>query len=99
MNFAELQREDQRLVILQLLLKAPGYSANESVMRAGLESFGHNISQHELAGVIDWLEDTGLVSTEKITSFIRVAVLTARGADVAEGKARHSGVRRPRPGE
>ena len=47
-------------------------------------------------GQIDWLAEQQLVTVENLRGFY-VVTLTSRGQDVAEGRARVAGVKRPRP--
>jgi hypothetical protein len=45
---------------------------------------------------IEWLGEQGLVTVELVVS-IRIATLSMRGLDVAEGRAQAPGVKRPSP--
>ena len=82
MNYPDLMREDQRLVILRLLGETPGYSSNSSILCGALESFGHGVSRDTVEAHLAWLREQGLVDIETIASVTRPA-LTARGEDVA----------------
>lgn len=96
MNFDKFQTEDRRLMILRLLAELPGYSANEYVLRAALEDYGHAVSGDRIAGDLAWLTEQGLATTREIASVV-IATLTPRGLDVAHGRAVVPGVRRPGP--
>ena len=98
-GFKEVLLQDQRLVILRVLSKAPGRAANESVIGSQLDIIGHRVSRDLVSGIIDRLAEAGLVGVEALTADIRVATLTGRGQDVAEGRVEHTGVKRPRAGE
>lgn len=87
---------DQRLVILRTLTEA-GFDANESILSSGLEMYGHRISRDLVRNHLNWLEEQGLVRIERLTNGYMVATITARGADVAEGRVVIDGVKRPRP--
>ncbi len=97
MSFAQLLSEDRRLVILRLLSAAPEYTANAFVLRPGLEAVGHAMSTDQLTTELAWLAEQGFVELEAVAGVI-VARLTARGADVAAGRAVTPGVKRPEPG-
>lgn len=96
MSFAHHLAEDRRLRILQLLQDAAGYSSNDSLLLAALEGFGHRIGHDLLRGDLAWLEEQGLATVEDLAGIV-VAKLTERGLDVATGRARHPGVKRPAP--
>ncbi len=96
-DYACFVEEDRRLVILRTLEEDPGYSMNESVIQSVLASFGHNVSRDRVRQDLAWLAEQGLVRLETVVS-VQVATLTGRGADVATGRARVPGVKRPSPG-
>jgi hypothetical protein len=93
-TFAEVMREERRLVILRILADSPQYRTNSSVLASMLEHLGVPSTRDQVNTDLDWLAEQGLVVIEDL-DFIRVAVLTARGGDVACGKATVSGVKRP----
>lgn len=99
MSYQEKIVEDRRLLILQALNNATGYRAPARLLMAFLNSMGHNPSQDQLCGDLAWLEEQGLVTLDAPTNNVQVATITTRGSDIAEGTARHPGVRRPEPGE
>lgn len=92
----QILTEDQRLVILRTLTEA-GFDANESILSSGLEMYGHRISRDLVRNHLNWLEEQGLVRLERLANGYMVATITARGADVAEGRVIVDGVKRPRP--
>jgi hypothetical protein len=98
MNFADLMTEDRRLVLLRLLVEAPGGKANTYVLATGLRSMGHDCSQDQVETDATWLAEQGLVAVEELDA-VRVVQLKGRGADVAAGRSRVPGVKRPVPGE
>lgn len=90
----DILTEDRRLVILRSLLDCNS-EANESILQDCLDAYGHNVSRDLVRGLIDWLAEQNLVTVESLRGFY-VVTLTGRGQDVAEGRARVSGVKRPR---
>ncbi len=97
MSFKQKETEDQRLVVLRSLIDF-GYSANESIIQDFLEMFGHTVSRDKVRGHFAWLSEQGLITYEDVLGCY-VAKLTARGQDVAEGRASVPGVKKPRAGE
>ena len=95
-KFANLVAEDQRLTILQLLDQAEGYDLNINILSSALGEFGHRPSLDKLRSELAWLEEQGLIETRNVGSIV-VAQATSRGLDVAQGRARAPGVKRPAP--
>ncbi|SNS05824.1 hypothetical protein SAMN04488503_2491 [Humidesulfovibrio mexicanus] len=95
-SFERLLNEDRRLVILRVLTEDPGYRANAYVLRPALEAMGHTVAMDKLEGDLAWLAELGLLTIGR-SSGITVATLTARGLDVAAGRATVPGVKRPEP--
>lgn len=95
-EFTKLLSADRRLVILKLLAQSDDYSANQYLLHAAMPGFGHSISEDTVRVELDWLAEQGLVTTETIGGIV-VAKLTGRGEDVQAGRARVTGVKRPRP--
>ena len=93
----DIETEDLRLVVLRLLGEASGYRANESLLIALLENWGHVVSRDKVRAELAWLAEQGLVTVEEIGG-VMIATLTDRGGDAARGAATIPGVRRPRPG-
>ncbi|MDO6542804.1 VpaChn25_0724 family phage protein [Photobacterium sanguinicancri] len=98
MAITQILREHQRLVILRLLSEVPGYDLNESIIQDGLDRYGLDISRDALRAELEWLCELGLIILEKLGSTY-IATLTGRGEDVASGRAKVSGIKKPRPGE
>ncbi|MCS4503881.1 hypothetical protein NYO91_07295 [Arhodomonas aquaeolei] len=98
MSYAQLVTEDRRLVLLKLLAESEGYTANEHLLATALPGFGHSVSHDRVRTDLDWLAEQGLVTVER-PGEVHVATLTTRGSDVAFGRARIAGVKRPAPGE
>jgi Fe2+ or Zn2+ uptake regulation protein len=95
-DFANLLREDRRLTLLRLLADGDDYSANHYLLHAALPGFGHAVGEDTVRTDLAWLSEQGLVTTNEVGGVL-VAKLTGRGDDVAQGRARVPGVKRPRP--
>lgn len=94
----DLFEADQRLVILRTLSHSAGYSANDSILDDVLSSYGHHISRDLVRNHMQWLEEQGLVSLQRVGDKTLVAQITQRGTDVATGQSVVGGVKRPAPG-
>ncbi|MDU9028722.1 VpaChn25_0724 family phage protein [Pseudomonas mediterranea] len=92
--YADYLRQDMRLVILRLLVEMPGYRANSSVLNTALDNFGHTASRDQIKTELQWLAEQGAVSLADIGPVL-VATLTERGQDIAAGRARVPGIKRP----
>lgn len=98
MNYTELLAQDRRLAILMFLEGAAGRELNTFVLREFLARTGHNVSRDQVAGDAAWLAEQGLAEVEKVGpagAQVTVVRLTARGSDVATGRAVVPGVKRP----
>lgn len=96
MSYQALLAEDQRLVILHILDDMPGHQANDSILQTILASYGHNLSRDHVSTQLHWLAEQALITVDDGTG-INVVTITARGSDVAGGRARQPGVKRPAP--
>lgn len=94
MSFSDFVVEDQRLLLLRILNEMPGYQSNSSVLVTGLEHYGHAVSRDQVKTQLVWLEEQCLVKLQQLET-VTVATLTERGMDVATGRARVPGVKRP----
>lgn len=97
MNYAAFETEDRRLVLLKALANSAQYRANAYLLRRFAEQLGHTASADRIAGDMAWLSEAGLCTLEQPAPDVTVATITARGLDVAEGRAQHPGVAKPRP--
>lgn len=97
MNYADMETQDRRLVLLRGLENAAQYRANAYLLRRYAEAVGHVVSTDRLASDLAWLKEQGLVTLQTVED-VTVATLTERGLDVATGRAEVPGVQRPRPG-
>lgn len=97
MNYAVFETEDRRLVLLKALASSAQYRANGYLLRRFAEQLGHTASADRIAGDMAWLAEAGLCTLAQPAPDVTVATITARGLDVAEGRAVHPGVAKPRP--
>tara|TARA_B100001939_G_scaffold72990_1_gene61153 strand:- start:8400 stop:8702 length:303 start_codon:yes stop_codon:yes gene_type:complete len=98
MSLSKVITEDRRLCILRLLNEEPDYSINHSVMKQALDALGHGTSEDVVLSEIAWLEEQGLVTVSTLDHGLKIVRITMRGSDVAAGRARVPGVKRPSPG-
>lgn len=82
-----------RRMILEALEKEAGYTAPDLLVQAALESHAMVVSLDRLRTELAWLAEQGLVE-----HVMGATVLTARGLDVALGRADIPGVLRRPPG-
>lgn len=98
MSFADFHAGHVRLTILRLLVEAPGYAANDSVLAQLVNAMGLTSTRDQVRGHLAWLEEQLLVTRAKPAEGIVVATITERGNEVAAGRAIVDGVQRPSPG-
>lgn len=96
-SYAQRVEEHRRLAILRMLSNMPGYRANDSILTDAVDSVGVSSSRDQVRTSIDWLAEQGLVTVEAPAS-LKIVTVTQRGADVAKGRARVTGVQVPGPG-
>lgn len=92
--FSDFIRQDIRLVILRLLVEMTAYRANSSVLTMALDSYGHTLSRDQVKTELNWLAEQGALTLEDVGP-VMVATLTERGQDIAAGRARVPGIKRP----
>jgi Fe2+ or Zn2+ uptake regulation protein len=91
-----METEQRRLTILQLLLKDQDYSINDTLLQQLLGRVGHGVSLAVVRADLAWLEQVGLLATSELPG-CTVAILRNDGVDVANGVAVVPGIARPRP--
>jgi DNA-binding transcriptional ArsR family regulator len=96
MSYRDILAADRRLRILRLLAETDGYSSSDPPLVQALPGLGHRVSHDLVLADISWLQEQGLITTSDLGELV-VSTLTTRGLDVAEGRAGHPGVARPRP--
>jgi len=102
MTYATDLLADQRLMLLQALESASGYSLTERSLSRFLQSMATPLTADGLRTQLAWLEEQGLLSLSKVQAFPEaapdwVARIGERGSDVVAGLARVPGIARPRP--
>ena len=99
-TLAQTLAEDRRGIILRVLADQGDFALNEGVLQDALERFGHKVAQDMVRDDLSWLKDHGLLSVAELSGgALWIANLTKRGEDVAAGRAKVPGVKRPSPKE
>ena len=96
-TYAEICREDRRLVILRFLAEEPDYRLNISLLQDALDMIGHSVGRDVIDTDGAWLAEVGLVTRENLGPILMLR-LTERGLDAARGRVTVPGVKRPSPG-
>lgn len=94
LHYKETFRRHMRLSILKVLNDAPEYSCNDSVLRDALEEFAFKATRDVVRTELYWLQEQGFATLSEAGHLI-VAKATARGVDVALGRAIHPDIKRP----
>jgi hypothetical protein len=95
-TFTKQIEADRRLSVLLFLAESSNYQANQFLLQDALDGVGHAVSMDRLRADFAWLAEQGLVEVS-VAGQIDIPKLTARGLDVAQGRASVPGVKRPRP--
>lgn len=97
--FDQVLAEDRRLAMLRLLVEANG-EANESVLYTGLEMLGHRteLTRANVRADLKYLQERDLVVLDYFEDKVCIAKITERGVEVAEGRTRVEGVKKPKIG-
>ena len=93
-QYADYLREDIRLVVLRLLVEMTAYRANSSVLTMALDNYGHTLSRDQVKTELHWLAEQGALTLSDVGPVV-VATLTERGQDIAAGRTRVPGIKRP----
>lgn len=91
---SEIMSEHRRCAILRHLAEASGHVSNISILADVCTGLGVSTSRDQCQTEAHWLSEQGLVL---ITAGDFVIEATARGIDVAQGRARVPGIKRPTP--
>ena len=94
MSYDATLDEHRRLAILQHLANVTDYRSNAEILLDVMNGLGITTSRDRIIGTLAWLREAGLARIEDHEGFLIVEA-TGRGVDVAMGRARHPGVRRP----
>ncbi len=97
-DYQETLRRHRRLAILRFLEASPTFTSNVSILTDVLNSdaIGINTSRDQTTTELGWLEEMGFVTLAGQSDF-RVVTSTARGVDIALGRATHPDIQRPSP--
>lgn len=97
-DFHTFNSRHRRLAILRFLEVSPGYTSNASILTDVLNSdqIGINTSRDQATTELSWLAENGFVTLGGRADF-RVATATARGVEIALGRATHPDIQRPSP--
>ena len=96
-TYSEIHTADLRLLILQVL-SVGGADTSAGVVKAAVVSASESVHQPSgelLRSELLWLAERGLVTARTIGGSVEAATITERGADVAAGRLRLSGVAWP----
>ncbi len=97
-SYAETMERHRRLAILRFLQASPTYTSNVSILTDVLNGsdIGIDTSRAQTTTTLHWLAETGFVTIGGNADFV-VATATARGVDIALGRATHPEIQRPAP--
>jgi hypothetical protein len=93
----DILRASARLAILRFLADDSDYRLNTSVLEDALVAIGLDLTRGQIETECAWLEERDCVASERVGT-VTVIRLTERGGDVAAGRVRVEGVKRPGPG-
>lgn len=96
-DYVSTLSKHRRLTILKFLSDSPQYTSNASILVEVCNRLGVTSTRDQVASDIAWLKEQSMATFENHGDFI-VVTATTRGVETAQGKARHDGVQRPRPG-
>ncbi|SIP95859.1 hypothetical protein [Bosea sp. TND4EK4] len=94
MSMDRIIREEARLVLLRALDEQPDGRLNSELLRQTLELYGITKSREWVHDELNWLGGMGAVSV-LTAGTVRVASLTAKGADHVGRRLVIEGVKRP----
>lgn len=97
-DYAITLSRHRRLAILRFLEASPTFTSNVSILTDVLNSdrIGIDTTRDQTTTELAWLAEQGLVTLSGQPDF-RIATATARGADIALGRALHPDIQRPSP--
>lgn len=94
-NFSEFLKQEIRLVMLRLLCEMPQYRSNSSLLASGLDQYGLSCSRDQVKTELYWLKEQGHLEIEAEAGTVLVVKLTSRGEDIACGRSRAPGIKKP----
>ena len=96
MSYSVTLRKHRRLAILRHLEQCADYTSNASILTDVLDGVGVTSSRDQVITELAWLKENGFVSYQDGGDFI-VVEATARGVEIATGRATHPDIKRPKP--
>lgn len=94
-----MNRDNLRLIILQVLKQQQGYTANQEVLIKALKRLGFLINRDQLHIELVWLDKNAACVVDQVVGGVHIATLTGDGLEVVEGLQDIPGIRKPRPEE
>ena len=94
MSMDRIIREDARLIILKALVEQPDGRLNSDLLREALSTFGISKSRDWVHDELRHLAELGALKVHEAGS-VRIAMLTAKGADHVVRRIVIEGVKRP----
>lgn len=92
--YLETVRKHRRLAILRHLEACSDYTSNASILTDVLDGVGVTSSRDQVVTELAWLRENGFVSFDDAGDFV-VVEATARGVELARGRATHPEIQRP----
>ncbi len=87
---------NQRIIILQGLEKDAGHSLSNEMIQRLLREYGHSVGTSDVNEQINWLEQRGYVSTNRLgKSPLVIVKILKPGIEVAKGFIRAEGIDPP----
>ena len=92
-TYAEHVERDRRLIILRLLADNNG-ALNDRTLQGGLKKWGIRCTVAAVTSSLAWLAEQGFCKVSAVdgSKNVRLAEITARGRELAEGLAEAPGV-------
>lgn len=88
--------QHRRLAILAHLADCLDYASNSEILLDVVNGLGIATGRDRMIGTLAWLAEQDLITQEDHEGFV-MACATARGVDIAKGRACHPDIRRPAP--
>lgn len=95
-DYSDTLCRHRRIAILRFLEASGGYTANSSILTDTMQALGVTSTYDQVVTDLEWLAEQRFVTLVRDGDFV-VAMATARGVEIALGRATHPGVQRPRP--
>lgn len=97
-DYADTLRRHRRIAILRFLEASATYTSNVSILTDVLNGkrIGIDTSRAQTTTELHWLAEQGFVMLGGEADFL-VVTATARGVDIALGRATHPEIQRPSP--